>query len=111
MAYNPIRKIKDGEFSWKEEGLQTLKDLYKCTGLDFIVTKSERVLGTLETRDKLLVETGYALGTVMLGCGIVHSNDPFIYMASASCYLGGLLHHSAMGKNDKYFSRQGTATR
>lgn len=106
MNYNFIKKIRNHEFSLKEDFNQTIKDersfimhrmhsVYRKIGLDKLVKSSEKILGPLDDESRATVETGYATGTIILGLGIGIGN-PVYFIATGTLYGLSLLHHSAM---------------
>ena len=50
-----------------------LEPVYKATGIDFLVRKSERSLGELEHEERLGIETGYVFCGTLLLAGVVES--------------------------------------
>lgn len=107
MSYNFIRKTKDRKFSLKEDLDQTAEDasnlmykispIYRKVGLEKLVKKSEKILGELDAMSRAQVETGYTVGTIYLGLGIIIGN-PLLCVLSGGFYCLSLLHHSAMKK-------------
>jgi hypothetical protein len=110
MSYNFIKKIKDKEFSFKEDFMQTGEDIenlmlkispaYRKIGLEKIVKSSEKYFGQLNDRDRAVVGSEYLAGTAMIGLGIVSAN-PVCFVSAAGCYALGYLHHRAMSETIK----------
>lgn len=102
--YSGIKKIWNGEFSWREDFEQTeehidsamrgLNQVYRKIGLDRLTKSSERILGPLDEKQRAYVTTGYVLGTTSLGLGIALS--PIFYIPAGAVYAATLIHHNAM---------------
>ena len=60
MTYNFMQKIKDNEFSWKEDVCQTFKDAAKYTGISYLVRifkKEKKERSTEEIFDSMICLT------------------------------------------------------
>ena len=110
MAYNPIRKIKDEEFSWKEDYHRTLDDLskvYKAVGLEKVMSGMENVLGKLDKENKTMLTTMYLAslyltvqGTAHYMEGLPELGEPLVTIAGVNALIG-LYHHFIMGDRKK----------
>ena len=105
-GYNFITSLRDNRFSLTEDYNETKEDIssllssiYRVTGSDKIVDFSQRVMGPLEDRVSKQVKPIYAAGASLLVLGITTGQPKIFYIAPASAYALGLLHHYAMNTN------------
>lgn len=78
MKYNFIKKITQGEFSFKEDFDQTVRDIYTFTGLDKLIQWSDQLFVRLNEGDRRLVEREYNLGTISTIVSISNLSPSYI---------------------------------